>query len=231
MVAKLIKNKLIKRIASAAILAPLTILIIWLGGGIFLALVALGAAISMYEWTQIARKTDFSLPISFAGLIYISLAGFAFYMIRDSGSFAITVTFMFCVWASDTLAYFVGKAVGGKKLAPSISPNKTWAGLFGAVLGPVLILISASFLFSWQDHSAFTHVQHHWFVMCLVLGAILGFAGQAGDLIISYLKRLAQVKDSGNLIPGHGGLLDRIDSLLLSAIIFGLAYGAPFFYG
>ncbi len=116
-------------------------------------------------------------------------------------AFALLVTF-----ASDTLAYFVGHAVGQHRMAPSISPGKTWEGAIGGLAGAVCAgaIIAALFglpLASWQG---------------ALVGGIGGIAGQAGDLAESLLKRQVGVKDSGYLIPGHGGLLDRADSLLFT---------------
>ena len=231
MPAKFVKEKLTKRVVSALILAPLTVFIIWQGGYLFLAFIALGTTLAMYEWAQIAKKTDHNIVISLLGLLYISCAGLALFKIREMGSFEIMLTFMFTIWASDTLAYFMGKIIGGKKLIPAISPNKTWAGMFGAILGPIITLVLSFFILSKGDSSIYAETWLHWIFVSIILGIMLGIAGQAGDLIVSYLKRLADVKDSGNLIPGHGGLLDRIDSLLLSSIILGLAYGVMLSYG
>ncbi len=130
------------------------------------------------------------------------------------------VTLLFIVWASDTFAYISGKSIGGPKLAPTISPNKTWAGFIGSSVGagiitallatpPVLAIFSATTLggLGWVGY--------------MVIGAILAMFGQAGDLLVSLLKRHYDVKDTGNLIPGHGGLLDRIDALILVTMVFG----------
>ncbi len=108
-------------------------------------------------------------------------------------------------WATDILAYFAGRAIGGPKLAPGISPNKTWAGLIGGMVG--------AGLFGWLVAS--------WFEMepiFLWAGALMGAIAQAGDLYESWVKRRAGVKDSGTMLPGHGGVLDRLDGLLAVAI-------------
>lgn len=107
------------------------------------------------------------------------------------------------VWATDTGAYFAGRKIGGPRLAPRISPNKTWAGLFGGMAGAALVSLAASTLFA--DASL---------VAAALLGGALAVVEQAGDLFESAVKRSFGVKDSSNLIPGHGGVLDRVDGLL-----------------
>src|SRR5690606_1920073 len=110
---------------------------------------------------------------------------------------------LFSTWANDTMAYFIGKYWGNKKLWPSISPNKTVAGSLAGILAAV----SVSMLFS-----AFLPLPWH---RLFVLGLIIGLAGQLGDLMESAVKRSFQVKDAGWIFPGHGGVLDRFDSLLV----------------
>ncbi len=107
------------------------------------------------------------------------------------------------VWATDTGAYLAGRKIGGPRLAPRISPNKTWAGLFGGMAGAAVVSLAVSMFVA--DTSP-------WIVMSL--GAALAVVEQAGDLFESAVKRRFGVKDSSNLIPGHGGVLDRVDGLL-----------------
>jgi phosphatidate cytidylyltransferase len=108
------------------------------------------------------------------------------------------------VWAGDMLAYFVGKSLGRVPMAPALSPKKTWEGALGNVLASLIVAV----LFAkWMQTDVIT---------LLVIAGIANIAGQAGDLIESAYKRGAAVKDSGGLLPGHGGMLDRIDSLILA---------------
>lgn len=109
-------------------------------------------------------------------------------------------------WASDTFAYFAGRAFGKHKLTPILSPKKTWEGAAGGVLGTILIVYIYSKLV--LDVS---------FGLVLLLGGLISLAAQIGDLIESAVKRQCAIKDSGNIIPGHGGMLDRFDSMLLTA--------------
>ena len=119
------------------------------------------------------------------------------------------------VWGSDSGAYFVGKAIGGAKLAKSISPNKTWAGFIGALVMPALIGVIGLFILRGLDG----FIGEQAFKIAFI-GILIGVAGQTGDLLVSALKRKAGVKDTGQLIPGHGGLLDRVDSLMLAAPVY-----------
>jgi phosphatidate cytidylyltransferase len=124
----------------------------------------------------------------------------------------LTMMWLFAVvWAADICAYFTGRLIGGPKLAPKISPKKTWAGLWGAVAGGFIIGIAAAY--AGGSASLF---------LAAALGAILALVEQGGDLFESALKRHHGVKDSGRLIPGHGGVLDRVDGLVAAALFLAL---------
>jgi phosphatidate cytidylyltransferase len=115
---------------------------------------------------------------------------------------------LFCmIWAGDTFAYFFGRTLGKHKLAPTISPNKTVEGAVAGFVFSILIAIACRFVF----------VQQLTWIDATILGAIIGVMGQIGDLCESIIKRAVSVKDSGSILPGHGGMLDRIDSLLFGA--------------
>ena len=126
-----------------------------------------------------------------------------------------------CVWAGDIFALYIGKNFGKRKLAPRLSPNKTWEGSIASILGSVLCGMGLYYLGEYlQNTRGFTalHIAiPAWQI--LLLAILLNIAAQLGDLIESALKRGASVKDSGTLLPGHGGILDRIDALLLAAPI------------
>ena len=124
----------------------------------------------------------------------------------------ILLWFVFLVWGVDIGGYFVGTTVKGPKLAPKISPNKTWSGLLGGVLLSVLISYVVMCLFNVSSKVT---------VYYLVMAGILAVIAQVGDLVESSIKRHLKIKDSSNLIPGHGGIFDRID---------GLIFAAPFAY-
>ncbi|MCH7931170.1 MAG: CDP-archaeol synthase, partial [Proteobacteria bacterium] len=118
-----------------------------------------------------------------------------------------TVFWLFAVvWATDVGAYFAGRGVGGPKLLPRISPGKTWAGLVGGVVCAALVGAAAAALLDLPSHAPL-----------ILVSALLAVVAQAGDLFESMVKRRFKAKDSGTLIPGHGGVLDRLDGLLAAA--------------
>jgi phosphatidate cytidylyltransferase len=162
-------------------------------------------------------------------LLYTGLTIIAVPTLRAQPNGASLVTFLLCViWAGDSAAFFVGRAWGRHKLAPKLSPGKSWEGAVGSVAGGLLAaaaLLSlagleqrsdllATVLQKW-DLAPLTYPDEQWY--WLVLAFVVNVAGQVGDLAESALKRSANVKDSGSLVPGHGGVLDRIDALLLAA--------------
>jgi phosphatidate cytidylyltransferase len=115
--------------------------------------------------------------------------------------FELVFWLMLVTWSTDIFAYFAGRSIGGPKLAPRISPNKTWAGLFGGMAGAAVVGALAAWQFGLDP-------------VFLYAGAPLAFLAQMGDLYESRVKRRLGVKDSGSLLPGHGGVLDRADGLL-----------------
>ncbi|MGD1880133.1 MAG: phosphatidate cytidylyltransferase [Kiloniellaceae bacterium] len=143
-------------------------------------------------------------PFVFFGTLYIGGACLAFLWLRTVPEEGRNLVFwlLAVVWATDIGAYFAGRGIGGPKLAPRISPNKTWAGLIGGALSAGLVgVLAAGFL--GRDAT-----------LLVVGGMILAVVAQAGDLLESWCKRRFSVKDSSHLIPGHGGILDRVDGLL-----------------
>jgi phosphatidate cytidylyltransferase len=154
------------------------------------------------------------------GIPYLAGSGLGLLYIRletDSG-IASVFFLMGVVWATDTAAYFGGKYIGGRKLLPEISPTKTWAGFLTGLAASLLLGLVLSLVFGARST-----------LMVMGLAVILSVVSQLGDLFESYVKRRTGVKDSGGLIPGHGGVLDRIDGLLFAAIfyvLFEIAIGA-----
>jgi phosphatidate cytidylyltransferase len=167
--------------------------------------------------------------VSIFCLLYTGLALIALPTLRAQPNGASLVIFLLLViWFGDTAAYYVGRAWGKHKLAPTISPGKSWEGSVGSVAGSLAAAGLLLWLASLQQHSDFlaivlqkwdvaplSYPDEPWY--WLVLAVIVNVAGQVGDLAESALKRSANVKDSGDLLPGHGGILDRIDALLLAA--------------
>jgi phosphatidate cytidylyltransferase len=156
---------------------------------------------------------------SIFGLLYIGLALVTIPLIWAQEHGPSLLLLLFCVvWAGDTVALYVGRAFGKRRLAPKLSPNKTWEGSIASVGGSLLVTLLLIGLGEWMLRHNLTGLSYdgswlHW----LVLAVVLNIAAQLGDLVESALKRGANVKDSGSLLPGHGGVLDRIDALLLAA--------------
>ncbi len=151
----------------------------------------------------------------YAGLTLLALPA-----LREQANGPSLVTFLLCVvWAGDTVALYVGRALGRHKLAPRLSPNKTWEGAIGSVAGSLLavgVLLALEHLLAVRfDSAKLSYPEDVWYY--LVLAVVVNVAAQVGDLAESALKRAVGVKDSGTLLPGHGGVLDRIDALLLAA--------------
>lgn len=170
-----------------------------------------------------------SVSVTFFGVAYpAALLGFLLRLrqarsteVGDVQAFYLVLLVLLLVWASDVFAYYVGKAVGRRPLAPSISPNKTWEGSMGGMLAALAIGIL--FKLSVGEFLAWSHV--------LALVVIGGVLGQLGDLAESHLKRAVGADDSSTLLPGHGGLLDRFDAMAVAApLVYGyLAYVARLF--
>jgi len=169
--------------------------------GIFICLAGL-VVIGMWEY--LIRKSLWGpLGILYAALPFIGLSALR---AGDFGMLIILLLFA-TVWGADTLAYFSGKTFGGAKLAPSISPGKTWSGFFGGVVGACIL---ASVVLVWFDFPIT--------ILSIIVIVALALLAQIGDLFESGLKRHFGVKDSGKIIPGHGGVLDRIDGLIFACV-------------
>jgi phosphatidate cytidylyltransferase len=190
-------------------------------------LIGLFIAVMTYEMFRGMPNPFNHVAITIAGVIYVGVGLGCFYGVREyflarsinpassaiiaPGPFVITV--LAAIWICDTAAYFVGRAMGKNKLFERVSPNKTWEGAIGGLVFSLLTFFAAR---AWIDGLAGLSV-----VDCVILGHIVGVFGQIGDLAESQFKRDVGVKDSSNLIPGHGGVLDRLDSILF---VFPLTY-------
>ena len=172
--------------------------------------VLLMACACWYVFTPRASVAD--VAVTAFGPLYTSLAFSSIVLVRvyDAGvpGALLTLGIMFSIWGNDAMAYFVGSAIGAHKLAPRISPSKSVEGFFGGIVGSVIVwVVLAVFLVPKLDVT-----------LAVACGLVVGFASVIGDLFESRIKRGVGVKDSGNLIPGHGGLLDRSDSMLFGGI-------------
>ena len=185
-----------KRLAQYALSVPLAAMIPVLpfGAGFFTLGLLAGAAFFVVIVTR--------LPALARGIFYVGLPIMALLVIRrQEEGIVFTVWALALVWTCDIGAYFAGRFIGGPKLAPTISPNKTWAGLAGGVMLASLF-------------AAFMHFRYGLPLRLTLATPVLAVLAQGGDLYESWLKRRAGVKDSGTLLPGHGGVLDRLDGLV-----------------
>jgi phosphatidate cytidylyltransferase len=155
-----------------------------------------------------------SVAVSAAGLLFVAFPFSYLVRLNDiAPAGRQLVLFTLClVWAGDMLAYFVGRGLGRVPMAPALSPKKTWEGALGNILGSLLVAV---FFARWMQVDVVT---------LMVIAGVANVAGQAGDLIESAYKRAASVKDSGRLLPGHGGAFDRIDSLILATPVVWVLY-------
>jgi phosphatidate cytidylyltransferase len=251
-----------RRILSAVLMGVAAIAAAWLGGYVFILLLAVAAVAVWWEWTTIVRSTPSTALLAAGaaaltaaaialavdalaiaavcavlgaavaaaiasrahqwialGVIYAAAVLIPAVMLRADVSLGlIAILWLFAiVWAGDTGAYFAGRAIGGPKLAPSVSPSKTWSGAIGGTLASIvagcIALVAAGLDLS---------------LVHAMLALAISVASQAGDLLESAFKRRFGVKDAGNLIPGHGGVMDRLDGFLFAAVValaIGLARG------
>lgn len=194
-------SELAVRAATGAVLIAAALLAAVVGGTIFAVFVAAVATLMFYEWTRLTRGWGTSWYLS--GFVYAVIPALALLWIRerDAHGLALLVWAFIVTWATDIGAYFAGRRFGQRKLAPGISPNKTVEGLYGGIAAATL------FGGAWALATELG-------IALLALAPVLAIAAQAGDLFESGMKRRAGVKDSGALLPGHGGALDRLDGLV-----------------
>jgi phosphatidate cytidylyltransferase len=227
------KSDLKVRVASALVMLAIAGTAFWFGGlvfDLFIAAVAFGVFV---EYVMLSAKIAVSpaalVPMVIGGAVYVGWAALALVVMPEP----LVLIVLGLVICTDTGAYFTGRSLGGPKIAPKISPSKTWSGLGGGMaaagIWTALVVLSASYLISAIGPtgpslaSAFEVANVG---VAALVGAALAVFAQAGDFYESWLKRRAGVKDSSRLIPGHGGLFDRVDGLLPVAIIAGTAWAA-----
>ncbi|MEM8936201.1 MAG: phosphatidate cytidylyltransferase [Pseudomonadota bacterium] len=248
------RRAIVVRLVSSAILIPLVLAAVYLGGRVFAGLVAFLCVVMIFEWTRMVEHRAFSpsfyvLALGATGSLLIAPSGAygtgllicalsgaaALWFSRNQGGpglwaaaaapyiiapsialmwlrfepeagRALTFFLYFVVWAADTGAFVTGKALGGPKISHALSPNKTWAGIAGGVIGGGLIgLVSGGVFFGFVQWPLF-----------LALGGALGAVSVVGDLVESGFKRRFGLKDISGFIPGHGGALDRLDGMIFA---------------
>lgn len=238
--AALKKNADLKaRTLSAIVMVAMAGGALWLGGiawTVFVLLVATGV---LWEWNKLSRKIAASWWARalwlVAGVVYVGTAAEMLLTLRAHGIKSVLFP-VSAVIATDIGAYFAGRTFGGPKIAPKVSPSKTWSGLVGGAFGAGLIFCIARYQARLQSIADLDdYVRRHgtvddWYVMPMptvigggiAIGLLIAIIAQTGDFFESWMKRRAGVKDSGHLIPGHGGLFDRVDGLLAVLFVAGI---------
>lgn len=218
------KSDLPVRAASAVVMLAVLGVAIWLNDPYKMGLILLAGVICFAELASLVVKATGRAAIRAIGLAlgacYIGAAVYAMILLPLQGFGAAIGVVVF----TDVFAYFAGRSIGGPKIAPRISPSKTWAGLIGGMAGAAIFVAGLAYVhFSIGGYSLSEMVAELGGQIALMmgLGAGLAVVAQAGDFLESWLKRKAGVKDSSKLIPGHGGVFDRIDGLLPVSIVVG----------
>jgi len=221
------KSDLGVRLASGVVMIGVAVAALALGGAVLVVFVTAIALGLLWEaWGLVRRMTGkiVARALWMAALV-VYVGGAAFGLLAADRFFCLFA--IVGVIATDTGAYFAGRAIGGPKIAPSISPSKTWAGLAGGMLAAGLV-VTLLLVGSSAGFIGLVGRELDWGVLVsavvfgLGVGAFIAILAQAGDFFESWMKRRAGVKDSGRLIPGHGGVFDRIDGLLPVACLLGL---------
>jgi phosphatidate cytidylyltransferase len=201
----MITNETIKRLLSSIVLLPFIIFVIIKGSYIFNFLIILFFLISSYEWIKMNKKYFYKI----FGLFVLIFSFCSIYKLRnefDIGYIYLLLVTFICV-LTDIGGYIFGKLFQGPKLT-KISPNKTYSGMLGSFLMPI---ISIYFFLNFSNQEFFNLTKEIFFFILLI-----SFISQLGDLLVSYFKRKSKIKDTGNIIPGHGGVLDRIDGMIFA---------------
>ena len=208
-------NELQKRIISSLILLPISIILIFTHYIIFIPVLFLITIFSLNEWKNINKKKKSSLIINF-GYLVIIISIFSSIFIRglyNESSFLLLWILLICIF-SDIGGYIFGKTFKGPKLT-KISPNKTYSGMIGSFIFSIIPIILLENLTTYE---IIYQDQVYLINKYIVISLFLSLVCQSGDILISYFKRLNKIKNTGNLIPGHGGILDRIDGIIFVLI-------------
>ena len=201
-------KELLKRILSSLILIPLALFFIIKGSFFFNIFVIAMLLVALYEWHFLSLKKTYYLP----GFVFIILSFYSFYFLRHEGDYRIFLLVLLTCVATDIGGYIFGKIFKGPKLT-KISPNKTYAGMFGGFL---LSVILASIYFNNLSNLSLAESNGEMGIQIMLIVISISFISQVGDIVISFFKRKSKIKNTGKIIPGHGGLLDRIDGMIFA---------------
>ena len=208
-------NNLVLRVISAVVLAPVAIYAAYLGGWPFAVFWAAAALAVLWEWISLVTGLGWII----AGIGYAGIMLLAPLLLRADNAYGfLALVLLFAiVWTTDVLGYFAGRAFGGPKLLPAVSPKKTWSGAIAGTLGAMIVAVMVANYFG-----AFN------MVAIAIIALLLSMMAQLGDLFESWVKRQFGAKDASHLIPGHGGVMDRLDGFWAAALLgclIGLARG------
>ncbi len=207
------RSNIVVRILSALVIGPVFIIAIMFIKSLFNIVMLLIAIIMLYEWYQMTKSSFSHILLGFV-IIPIPTISLIIIATEDKNRWLLLLYFII-IWSVDIFAMIGGKNIGGPKLTPKISPNKTWSGLIIGVLASGLTAFLLSLVPSFDLPTDYLLNKRH-----LIIAAIcLALIAQMSDLFISYFKRKFAIKDTGTIIPGHGGVLDRFDSIILTAPI------------
>ena len=194
------------RVVSAAVLAPIAIVAAYLGGWVFAVFWAAAAAAVLWEWIKLVKGSGWKV----AGIFYAGVLLMAPLILRRDAELGfLTIMLLFAVvWTTDVFAYFAGRAIGGPKLMPAVSPKKTWSGAVVGTAGAMIAAVLVANLFGSFNRTAIAGI-----------ALLLSVVSQLGDLLESWIKRRFGAKDASQLIPGHGGVMDRLDGFWAAALV------------
>ena len=212
----MINKELQKRILSSLILIPIVFFFIIKGSFFFIFFLVVFFLFASYEWIKMSKN-----QFKFLGILYLLFCSYSALVLRDRGADLLFFVILICIF-TDIGGYVFGKIFKGPKLI-RISPNKTYAGMIGSFI----LSIIAGLLFTYIVYNfnlydlhpqyfggvLYVHLNDFWLLIFIFL---ISAVSQVGDLVISYFKRLAKIKNTGNVIPGHGGLLDRVDGIIFA---------------
>ena len=201
------KNKeFLNRFISSIILIPLIIFLIIEGGIIFNIFILICFFLTLFEWNHMSKKYNHHIP----GIFFLIISFFSIFYLRNqiNGEYLYLLFVLFICIGTDIGGYVIGKLIKGPKLS-KISPKKTYSGMLGSFLFSIIF----SYLFLKSPFVDYTkNMTLEIFTFTVIISAI----SQVGDLVVSYFKRISKIKDTGKIIPGHGGLLDRIDGMIFA---------------
>lgn len=199
-------KELFKRIGSSLLLVPIVFFFIIKGSIFFNIFTIVLILITLYEWHFLSSKKIYYFP----GFIFIFFSYYTFYFFRIENDYLFFLLILITCIATDIGGYIFGKLFKGPKLI-KISPNKTYSGMIG---GFILASISANFFINYLSNFKFNQIEDEIGINLMIIILLISFMSQVGDLIISFFKRKSKIKNTGKIIPGHGGLLDRIDGMI-----------------